>query len=53
MELEFPETLVGKINSLKNSEKNIRDIENVKYGIHKTVFYPANQGEIRKGLVKA
>jgi len=50
MELEFPETLAVKINSLSKTEKNIRDIETVKYGIHKRVFYPANKGDIRKGL---
>ena len=50
MELEFPETLVGKINSLKHTEKHITGVETVKYGIHKKVFYPANKGEIRKGL---
>jgi len=42
MELEFPETLACKINSLWKTEKNIKDIESVKYGIHKRVFYPAN-----------
>ena len=50
MELEFPETLLSKINSLKHTAKNIKDIETVKYGIHKKVFYPANNGAIRKGL---
>ena len=52
MELEFPETMMTKINSLKQTQKNLDGHQNVKHGIHKTCFYPADRGEIRKGLGK-
>jgi hypothetical protein len=45
MELEFPESLIVKRSSLIHTQKYLKNIENVKNGIHKDVFVPADRGD--------
>lgn len=48
MELEFPESLIVKRSSLIHTQKYLKNIENVKNGIHKDVFAPPDRGDSKR-----